>query len=178
MGARLLIPVDVVADGLSVSLRLSAATFSKEGREAAVGLDLARPFGLPLSFLAEERFPIEKGGRPRPAFLVVGGLYDHAIFQGILAEGYAQGGSVGITHRLLFADGHLTLTTPFGKAPHSPRLGLGIWGGAQPGLARLDLGPTLIFPTKSARISLDWRFRIAGTARPASGPSLSIGKDF
>lgn len=182
MGARVLLPVDAVGAGLSVSLRLSAPAFSKDGREAALGLDLAQVFGLPLSILAEGRLPIEKGGQVRPALLVVSGLYDRDVFRGILAEGYVQAGSVGISHRLPFADGHLTLTKPLGKNASGlrlgPRLGLGLWGGAQPGLARLNLGPTLIFPGKSLRISVDWRFRVAGAARPASGPSLSIGKDF
>jgi hypothetical protein len=28
------------------------------------------------------------------------------------------------------------------------------------------------------RLSIDWRQRIAGRARPGSGPALSIGSDF
>ncbi|MBS0285465.1 MAG: hypothetical protein JSS15_13700, partial [Proteobacteria bacterium] len=58
---------------------------------------------------------------------------------------------------------------------------LGAWGGAQRGAARLDVGPAAGVAVPAAmplRISLEWRQRIAGDARPGSGPALSIGADF
>ena len=61
-------------------------------------------------------------------------------------------------------------------------LGIGAWGAAQRGAARLDIGPsaaiTLPLGTRALRVSFDWRQRIAGDARPVSGPALSIGPDF
>ena len=58
----------------------------------------------------------------------------------------------------------------------------GVWSGGQTGAARLDLGPraSLRVATGPAtsRLALDWRFRVAGNARPASGPTLTISAGF
>jgi hypothetical protein len=37
---------------------------------------------------------------------------------------------------------------------------------------RLKLGET------RSRVALDWRFRVAGNARPASGPALTVSAGF
>ena len=178
MGARLLVPMEQLLEGLSLSFRLSASPSLIHNREAALGLELARPLRLPFAVLLEARLPAKAHTPPRPALILIGGLYDQPVTHRVIAEGYAQAGIVGLKHSLLFADGHLTLATPLGSSSHAPRLGVGIWGGAQPGIARVDVGPSLIFPSQSFRLSLDWRFRTAGTARPYSGPSLTLGKDF
>ena len=61
-------------------------------------------------------------------------------------------------------------------------LGVGAWGAAQPGAARLDAGPGLAYrlPLRGAnvRIEADWRFRLAGDAAPGSGPALTLATDF
>ena len=61
-------------------------------------------------------------------------------------------------------------------------VGIGTWGGAQRGAARLDVGPSLglVVPVANhnLRLTADWRQRIAGNARPDSGPALSIGTNF
>jgi hypothetical protein len=44
--------------------------------------------------------------------------------------------------------------------------------------ARLDIGPSIALVHQGARLTADWRVRIAGQARPGSGPSLTLGKDF
>ncbi|MBS1239358.1 MAG: hypothetical protein H6R45_64, partial [Proteobacteria bacterium] len=58
----------------------------------------------------------------------------------------------------------------------------GAWGGAQKGAARLDIGPSASLQLKlgeaNSRVSMDWRFRVAGEARPASGPALTISAGF
>ena len=60
--------------------------------------------------------------------------------------------------------------------------GAGIWGSAQRGAARLDIGPTIgvavPIARRAIRLSADWRERIAGDARPGSGPAFTIGSDF
>ncbi len=62
-------------------------------------------------------------------------------------------------------------------------LGIGLWGGAQRGATRFDLGPaaTIDLPVTRAahlRVALEWRQRVVGAARPGSGPALSIGTDY
>ena len=102
------------------------------------------------------------------------------VAAGFRLEGYAQGGVARIG---AFADGAARLARPVGEvAGLELDLGIGAWGGAQPGAARLDVGPsaTLLVPLADARvrIGLEWRRRVAGRAAPGSGPALTIGSDF
>jgi hypothetical protein len=61
-------------------------------------------------------------------------------------------------------------------------VGGGLWGAAQPRVARLDVGPSaaLRLPVRGANLRLvaDWRFRIAGHAAPGGGPALALAGDF
>jgi len=62
-------------------------------------------------------------------------------------------------------------------------VGGGVWGGAQKGAARLDIGPSATMTiglgeSAAARLGLDWRFRVAGDAAPASGPALTLSAGF
>ncbi|VVT20968.1 hypothetical protein SPHINGO361_150133 [Sphingomonas sp. EC-HK361] len=60
--------------------------------------------------------------------------------------------------------------------------GLGAWGGAQREASRLDIGPSIValvpVGRQRARLTIDWRQRVAGNARPGSGLALTIGADF
>ena len=78
--------------------------------------------------------------------------------------------------RDLFADGALTFTKPvFGRYS----AGFGIWGGIQPGLSRVDVGPRVSMRIRNnMRVHLDWRQRVAGNAEPGSGPALTLAADF
>ena len=61
-------------------------------------------------------------------------------------------------------------------------IGGGAWGGVQPGLSRLDIGPSATVRLRvggtTVRASADYRFRISGDAAPASGPALTLATDF
>lgn len=61
-------------------------------------------------------------------------------------------------------------------------LGGMIASSAQPGVERLDIGPEirLRLPVGQGglRLSAEWRARIAGNARPASGPAITLITDF
>ena len=94
-----------------------------------------------------------------------------------------QAGYVGGKYASAFADGQLRAERPlaeFGDAKLTA--GGGAWGGAQKGAARLDIGPSASLQLKlgqtSSRLSMDWRFRVAGAAEPASGPALTISAGF
>ena len=57
--------------------------------------------------------------------------------------------------------------------------GLGMWGGVQPGLYRVDAGPRLSMKVRNnMRVHLDWRQRLAGNAEPGSGPAVTLAADF
>ena len=162
---------------IALSARASAP-FRDRGREVAAGVDW-RPLRLPLHLLAEERIDLETG-HARPALEAIGGLYATLPVR-LTLEAYAQAGVVG--GRGSFTDGAARVSRTLARAGAlRVELGGGAWGGAQRGAARLDLGPSaaLVLPLgrASARLGLDYRARVAGRARPGSGPALSLGAGF
>lgn len=167
---------------LALSARLSSPTRGP-GREAALGLEW-RPRGAPVALIAEQRLGLD-GTPGGPALLAVGGLAPRPIAAGFSLEGYAQAGGVLRSGRSEpFADGALRLAAPVANAGRAGEvtLGLGAWGGAQRDARRLDIGPSaaIALPVgeRRVRLTLDWRQRIAGRARPGSGLALTIGSDF
>jgi hypothetical protein len=92
-------------------------------------------------------------------------------------EAYGQAGVVGAGSRDLFVEASARAAHPAGGGIS---LGAGVWGAAQPGAARFDVGPslTLRLPQLGANLSADWRFRAAGRAQPGSGPALTLHTDF
>ncbi|MCM3680527.1 MULTISPECIES: hypothetical protein [Sphingomonas] len=175
-GIRILRRID--RDGrLSASLRLSAP-LEGVGREMAVGIDWRPSARLAIRLLVEQRIALDEG-QGGPAVLAVSGFGPRSVAPGISLTGYAQAGAVGRTAIEPFADGAMRATTALAQ---DVDLGLGLWGGAQRGAQRLDIGPTLGIALPVAgrrlRLSLDWRQRVAGQAAPGSGPALSIGGDF
>lgn len=177
-GVRALYTIDRTRR-LALSARL-ATPLSGKGREAALGIDW-QPTRLPLHLIAEQRLSLD-GGRSGPAVLAVGGLAPTRLAAGFDIEGYVQTGAVARGRIEPFADGAARLTRPL-VARGGWRLdaGVGAWGGAQRGATRVDIGPTLGLAMPLAgrrlRITADWRQRVAGQARPGSGPALSIGSD-
>ena len=96
---------------------------------------------------------------------------------------YAQVGYVGGKQSTPFFDVQAVADRKLTSAGSAElRLGAGVWSGGQKGAARLDLGPraSLRLDTAPARsrLALDWRFRVAGDARPGSGPTLTFSAGF
>ena len=91
-------------------------------------------------------------------------------------DAYVQAGVVGFNSRDLFADGAFAFTRPvWGRVS----AGFGVWGGAQPGLYRVDAGPRISVRVRNnIYANIDWRQRIVGNARRSSGPALTLGADF
>ena len=125
------------------------------------------------------------GGREvlRPAAALVSEFPPLNLPLGTRAEIYAQGGYVGGKGATPFVDGQLRLDRTLARAGRFElRAGGGVWGGAQRGAARLDVGPsvTLGLPLGSggARVAADWRFRVAGDAAPKSGPAITLSAGF
>jgi hypothetical protein len=76
----------------------------------------------------------------------------------------------------LFVDGSATLTRPLW---HNLSAGFGLWGGAQPGLARFDAGPRLSYRIGvKMRGHADYRRRLVGRAAPGSGPVRTLAANF
>ncbi|MHA6721958.1 hypothetical protein [Sphingomonas sp. RS2018] len=151
------------------------------GREASLGIAW-RPAGGALRFVAEQRIALD-GGRGGPAIGVSGGVSDLSVIAGFRADGYAQAGTIFRTTPDHYVDAALRAARPVARIGGTTiDIGAGVWGGAQRGVARIDAGPSLgarvPVGRSTIRASLDWRQRIAGNARPGSGPALTLGSDF
>lgn len=177
-GARLTWQVD---RAFALNLRVSSPVHQQPGQkpagEAALGVSWQPVPSVPVRLLAERRkaFGIG-GGRDAFALLAEGGIYDHPLPWNFKLDGYAQVGMVGLRSRDLFADGGFAMTRPINSRL---ALGGGIWGGVQPDLSRLDVGPRAsLWLNPRIRAHLDYRLQLMGNARPGSGPTLTVGANF
>ncbi|MGE4431876.1 MAG: hypothetical protein AB7E05_14165 [Sphingobium sp.] len=167
---------------LSLYGRLSAALREPIAPETALGI-AARPLSgrIAVTIGLERRIPLDHGGRSAFAVIAATGLNPTPIGAGINAEGYAQAGVVGFSRTDQFADGRLSLTTALDRDARSGA-GFSLSGGAQPGIARLDIGPVLhsrlALGSVRPRLSVEWKQRIAGRAAPGSGPAITLAGDF
>ena len=151
------------------------------GREAAVGIEW-QPTRLPIRLVAEQRFVLD-GGRGGPTLGVIAGYGPSDIAPGVRLEAYGQAGAIGRDRIEGFVDASARVTYSIGKVGGaSVDIGIGAWGSAQRDAERFDIGPSIVaalpVARKTIRLALDWRERIAGGARPGSGPAVSIGSDF
>ncbi|WP_019834257.1 hypothetical protein [Sphingomonas sp. PR090111-T3T-6A] len=181
-GVRILYHLDE-ADRLSLSGRFSRTVGGPRQTEAATGLDWQPARTIPLHLMLEHRFAIDRGGRNAWTAGAATGVYAVPVAKGWRLDAYAEAGVVGIQRRDLYADGaaRVARSLDLGHG-RSLALGGGAWGAAQPGAARLDLGPSAVLRLPVAQhaiaIALDWRQRVAGGARPGSGPALTLASDF
>jgi hypothetical protein len=171
------------AGQLSLYGRVGSALAGLSSEEGALGIAF-RPGRLPISLLAERRQRLGQGGRNGFALLAAGGIGPREVVRRIETEGYAQAGMVGLPGLDGFADGKMSVG--YRLLPSNQRrsltLGASLSGSIQPGASRLDVGPELrlrlpLGPA-SVRLSTEWRQRIAGNARPASGPAVTLAADF
>lgn len=166
-------------------LRATAALNRSHDREAALGLS-ARPLaGVPVTLAAEARLSDDRARlQVRPAIALITELPPIALPLGIRGEAYLQAGYVAGKGATAFADGQVRAdrrVLALGRA--ELRAGAGAWGGIQDGASRLDVGPSATVGVPlgrdvSARLGVDWRFRVAGTAAPESGPAITLSAGF
>lgn len=166
-------------------VRAVAALNGSRQKEVAAGF-AARPLpALPVVAAAELRGTSDRfGSRMRPVIMGYTELPGFDLAGGWTGEAYLQGGYVAGEGATGFIDGQVRLDRRLaGTGKVDLRAGGGVWGGAQKGASRLDIGPTVqvVAPLSRdvfARVGLDWRFRVAGDAAPASGPALTLSAGF
>jgi hypothetical protein len=116
------------------------------------------------------------GGRDAFALLAEGGVYERPLPWQFRLDGYAQTGVVGARTRDWFVDGGATVTRPFLRRY---AFGVGAWGGAQPGLSRLDVGPRMSVRIRPGiRAHVDYRYRLLGSTEAGSGFAATVATDF
>ncbi len=175
------------AGGVTAFARVSRPLRGAGGAEAAVGLSVRPLQKIPVQFAVEQRIALEKGGRNAMAAYVAGGYgpqtIQSGIAKGVEIETYGQIGIVGARRRDKFADGMLRAAVPI-QLGSSTSLAVGgaAWGGAQPGVSRVDVGPQVQYRGQSGdaryRLSIDWRERVSGRAQPGSGVAITLTAGF
>lgn len=169
----------------AIYARVSTALGQVREYEGALGVQ-ARPLpSVPVIVAGELRAAHGVGGTLlRPAGFAYTQLPRFALPLDTRGEAYLQGGYVGGAGATPFVDGQLRIDHALGVYRRAlVRVGAGVWGGAQQGASRLDLGPGATLDlalrrTISARVAVDWRLRVAGDARPGSGPALTLSAGF
>lgn len=159
----------------------AATPLAGPGKELAAGIDW-QPFAAPIRVVAEYRAGLD-GAPGGPALGIVAGIHGVPLPLDFNLEAYGQAGAVARRRVDPFADGALRVTREVAKIGDARLdLGAGAWGAAQREAARLDVGPSAVATVpvggNAVRLAIDWRERIAGGARPGSGPALSLGADF
>ena len=119
----------------------------------------------------------------RPSVFATTGLFADHSDSGMITRGYAQAGFVGGKAATAFADGQIGAERRVARFDLGDvAVGAGAWGGVQRGAGRLDIGPSaslaLQLGEAPARLSADYRFRVAGDALPGSGAALTLSAGF
>jgi hypothetical protein len=168
---------------LELFARATSAGRLGDGAEGALGVALRPHPRLPVQLVAERREAIAgEGGRSAFAAYAVGGV-DSLRAGPALVDAYGAAGMVGARSRDWFAEGSAVARLPVARlGPADLSAGGGVWAAAQPGASRVDVGPRVQLRWREGPVrpvvSLDWRQRVAGDARPSSGPALTLGADF
>lgn len=122
--------------------------------------------------------------RVRPGLAIVTGLPPVELGSGWRGEVYVQAGYVGGRDATGYFDGQVRVDRRIVGADDAiqVRAGAGAWTGGQEDAQRFDLGPTasarIPVDGATARVSVDWRFRVAGNAAPGSGPAVTVAAGF
>lgn len=124
----------------------------------------------------------------RPAAYVATELAPQSLPLGFSLDAYGAAGYVAGNSSTYFLDGQAIATREvtrfraggFGNAALS--VGGGVWGGAQKDAQRVDIGPTLRLDFDlgkvPARVSVDYREKVAGDAEPDSGVAATVSTRF
>ena len=165
----------------ALSMRLSTPLADYSATEASLGAEWHPLPGRQLWLGVDRRIALGGNARNAWAAQIAGGFWRPGLPYGLVAEGYGQAGVIGLHRRQGFVDGALRVSRPLGR-PDGARAGVGLWGAAQPGVTRLDIGPQLVFPLRIAHrnitATVEGRLRVAGQAAPGSGVALTLGSDF
>ena len=166
---------------LSLVGRAAIAHANIAERELAAGLRWRPLQRLPFHLTAERRF--RHGRADAFAAYLAGGVNAIPLPLEFKLDSYAQAGFVSGKSGGMFADFNARADRQVKQAgPATIAAGVGIWGGGQDDIFRVDAGPGLRadIATRSAnfRLTADWRFRIAGKAEPGNGPAITLSTSF
>ncbi len=170
-------------------VRATRSLVDQPESEAAAGVSARLIKNLPIRLAAELRAIDNPFGTDiRPAAYAISEVPPLSLPLDLSGELYAAGGYVGGDADTFFADGQTTITRKVANFDLQKAddlrvsVGAGAWGGAQRGVHRLDVGPTLrldmAIGEMPARVSIDYRERVGGDATPVSGLAATVSTRF
>jgi hypothetical protein len=166
---------------LSLVGRASVSHDDTRDREWAAGLFWRPSTTFPAQLSLERRF---RPNRPDAIAAFVSGGHDGTPLPlGFVLDGYGQAGFVTGKSGGAFADAQLhALKNMARNEGISLTAGVGAWAGGQSNIMRVDMGPSvrasLQAGAASLRLDASWRFRVAGKAMPADGPTVTLSTSF
>lgn len=168
-------------NSFDIMARAAIAHDNSEQREFSAGVRWRPTQLLPVQFTAERRF--RHGRADAFAAYAAGGTSDIGLPMGFKLDGYAQAGYVSGDGGGLFADVNARADRKLLQIENTVMSGgIGVWGGGQRDVMRVDVGPTvradMAVGQAQVRLSADWRFRVAGNAAPGNGPALTLSTSF
>lgn len=161
--------------------RAAVAHGNSKEREIAAGLRWRPLQHLPLHLTAERRFRHARADAV--AVYLAGGKSGIGLPLGFKLDSYGQTGFVSGKGGGAFADFNARADRQILKSGKAAMAGgAGIWGGGQAEVMRVDIGPTVRADIAAGaaqfRLTADWRFRVAGSARPGDGPAITLSTSF
>ncbi|MEO9470496.1 hypothetical protein [Parasphingorhabdus sp.] len=168
---------------LSLTARISTALASSGEEEIALGVKVKPLRRIPVTIHAEQRFNLDRARSRGAAIFAAGGTGPDPLPGKLTLETYGQGGYLFGDRASYFFDAAATVQRDVVKSDIGQvTAGPGLWAGGQKGVSRIDVGPSMkvILPLgeTQARVGLDWRQRVSGTALPGSGLTVSVSAGF
>lgn len=169
--------------GLSLFSRVTSPLAVTGDAELALGSFIKPSKNLPLALYVEQRFGhagrLDRG----TAVYIAGGSGPDQLTENVSLETYGQTGYLLDEQNSYFFDGSVSLQNELlSQGLKRVSIGGGIWAGGQKNVSRLDIGPRvnveLPIGAMPTRVSVDWRHRVAGNARPGSGLAVSVSTGF
>lgn len=164
------------------------SAIDRETAEAALGVRVEPLKGTPVAIDVERRFALGTMSRNAWSARISGGASRtvNLASRPFQLDGWGEAGVVGFHARPdYYAGAQLRGGTAVGNLGRTGiDLGAGSWAAVQRGwgrtASRVDLGPSARFRIQpwAAYAQLDYRARVAGNARPGSGPVVTIAADF
>ncbi len=178
-------PISIV--GRVVAATGPSGVVARETAEAALGIRVQPLPNVPLAIDVERRFALGDLARSAWSARVSGGIGGHtkAFNRSVTLETYGEAGMINFKLPDLYAGVQGRAATPLFTAGRvSIDAGVGAWAAAQDSYnvtaTRFDIGPSSRIAVKPWPFSaqIDYRFRMAGNALPASGPALTVSGEF